>query len=883
MQTPLVATYRVQLQPGFDFNAAASVVDYLAGIGISHLYCSPCLQAAPGSTHGYDVVDPTSVSAELGGTAGFTRLCDALHRAGMGLILDVVPNHMAISGRANAWWWDVLENGPSSLYARHFDVDWDPPESKFRNLILVPILGDRYGKVLESGELALHREGGHFYLRYYEHELPIGPRSLEDVLNAAAMRAPSDELSFLAGAFGRLPQATRTDFSSAGRRHRDKAVLARLLERLCTAQPAVAEAIDAVLSEWQRLPAAMDALLKRQNYRLAFWRNAEREMGYRRFFDINSLIALRVEDENVFHDTHGLILHWVREGKVDGLRIDHVDGLRNPGHYLRRLREAAPKAWVVVEKILQPDELLPADWPVAGTTGYDFLAAVNGLFVHPQARTRLTEFYVEFTEESTDFAEVVHDRKELILSTSLGADVNRLTSLLLRISGSRPVSQDFTRHELHEALREVVAGFPVYRTYIVPDRGSPAEGDSAIIQTTITTAKQRREDLDARLFSFLEDLLLLRLTGRRETEFVQRFQQLCAPTIAKGVEDTAFYDFNRFVALNEVGGEPDHFATSLATFHEGNARRQVRWPESMLTTSTHDTKRSEDVRARLAVLSEMPDDWCAAVERWSTINEPLKTNGYPDRNTEYLLYQTLVGAWPIELERLSAYALKAAREAKRHTSWTDQNAEYEEALGRFVEGILGNEPFVRDLEAFVEPLVVPGRINALAQVLVKLTAPGVPDTYQGTELWDLSLVDPDNRRPVDFDRRRALLAESADKGLTLDQIAEESGTVKLELIRRALAVRQRLPLSFGPEGSYEPLLAEGRRSDHVVAFIRGGEVITVVPRWWPTLPRRWENTTLTIPPGRWHNELTAEETNEGARSMESLLKRFPVALLTIVH
>ncbi len=883
MATELVATYRVQLHAGFDFEAAASIVDYLAELGVSHLYCSPCLQAATGSTHGYDVVDPTRVNSELGGEAGFARLCGALDRAGMGLVLDIVPNHMAIGGRENSWWWDVLENGPASLYAGHFDVDWDPPENKFRNLIQLPILGDRYGRILESCELKVLRTGGAFVLRYHDHELPVAPRSLEGLLRAADERLKCKELVFLADAFERLPRPTQTDPVSLRQRHRDKEVLRDLLERLCRERSEVADAIDGVLAEWNQSPELMHAFLQRQNYRVAYWRNSERELGYRRFFDINSLIGLRVENKQVFRDTHDVILRWVNEGKVDGLRVDHVDGLRDPAVYLNRLREAAPQAWIVVEKILQTNETLPGSWPIAGTTGYDFLNLVGGLFIHPDGEDPLTRFYAEFTGEKTDFDEISQGRKIHMLSTSLGSDVNRLTTLLVDIAANRADSQDFTRHELHEALRAMLAEFPVYRTYVAPDAPTPTDRDAAYIQQAASSAQRRRPDLDGALFAYLSDLLNGRFQGEQEMEFVLRFQQLSAPSMAKGVEDTSFYCFNRFVALNEVGGAPEHFGITVEQFHEACAQMQQHWPATMLATSTHDTKRSEDVRARLALLSEIPAQWREAVRRWAARNERHKTGDFPDRNAEYLLYQSLVGAWPISVERMTAYMQKAVRESKQFTSWTEQHAEYENALSRFVEQILKDAVFLKDMEAFVRPLVLPGRVNSLAQAFVKLTAPGIPDIYQGTELWDLSLVDPDNRRPVNYSIRRRMLGHEGLGPPKLSDRWDDDGFSKLWLIRRVLDVRRRFPHAFGKDGDYRPLVTQGSSRQHMVAFVRGGLVAMVVPRLGLHVDHRRLETTVELPPGQWRNELTSATNDGGKQPLGSLLADFPVALLVAVR
>lgn len=873
------ATYRVQMRQSFDFDAAAGIADYLAALGVSHLYSSPILQASAGSAHGYDVVDPQRANEELGGAEGHARLLAALQRAGLRLALDIVPNHMAIGGRDNAWWWDVLENGPSSRYAAYFDVDWDPPEAKLRNAVLMPILGDHYGRELEAGEIRLAREDGGFVVRYKDHVLPVAPRSLDAPLAQAAERCGSDELAFLADTFGMLPLATRTDTLSVMRRHRDKEVLRRSLDGLCRSDQNVADAIDATLTEINATPQALDELLERQNYRLTYWRAAERELDYRRFFDINTLAGLRAEDERVFDDTHALILRWVEQGALDGLRVDHIDGLRDPDAYLRRLRERAPDVWLVVEKILEQGERLPAAWPVAGTTGYDFLNLVGGLFIDPNGEQPLTELYTNFTGQPGDYGEVVREKKLLALRETLGSDVNRLTALWLSICQQRWRTRDYTRHELGEALRETLASLPIYRTYVRADAGIIREEDVRVIRETAEAARTRRPDLDPDLFSFLADVLQLRARGDLETELVMRFQQLSGPAMAKGAEDTAFYCYNRLVALNEVGGDPGIFGRSVETFHTACADTQERWPTAMLTTSTHDTKRSEDVRARLSLLSEIPDRWAETVRRWSARNERLRAGEYPDRNAEYLLYQTLVGAWPIDEERATAYMLKAAREAKQLTSWTSPNGEYEQALRGFIAGALADEEFVADLSAFVEELKAPGWVNALAQTLLKLTAPGVPDIYQGCDLWGLSLVDPDNRRPVDYALRQRLLAEL--EGASPEDIwaRRDEGLPKLWVTRQTLATRRERPAAFGPRGAYEPLTAQGEKAGRVVAFMRGGEVIAIAPRLVLGVGGDWADTTLSIPEGQWRNALTGDTIGSGQVALAETLRRFPVALL----
>jgi (1->4)-alpha-D-glucan 1-alpha-D-glucosylmutase len=897
------ATYRVQLRPGFGFAEAAAIAGYLADLGVSHLYSSPYLQAAPGSTHGYDVIDHSRVNEELGGAAGHARLGEALNAHGLGQVLDVVPNHMAIdpegSEARNSWWWDVLENGPASRWARTFDVDWDPPQSRLRNTVLLPILGDHYGRILEDGELRLVRCGGKFEIHYHEHRMPVAPRSLDLLLGAAAERCGSPDLAFIADACGALPLATATDRASSLRRHRDKEVLAGQLARLAGERPEVASAVDAVVAEINADPDLLHDLLERQNYRPAFWRTAGRELDYRRFFDVHTLVGLRTEDERVFAETHALILDLLRSGTLDGLRIDHPDGLRDPKQYFERLRAATPEAWIVAEKILEPGEPLCADWPVDGTTGYDFLNLVGGLFVDPAGEGPLSALCAELTGQSLDWPALVYEKKCFVLRELLASDVNRLAEVFLQVCERHRRFRDFTRFELREALAEAAACFPVYRTYVQPAAGTVSATDARFIEEAVDTARGRRPDLSGDLFDFFRDLLLLRVRGIEggpEEELVMRFQQLTGPVMAKGVEDTAFYNFHRLVSLNEVGGDPGRFGVAPEDFHRACAAAQERWPRTMTATSTHDTKRSEDVRLRLHLLSEIPERWGEAVRRWREHNaqflggnrtdrsdptDPSDRFEHPDRNTEYLLYQTLVGAWPLETERAVAYMEKAAREAKAFTSWTRVDADWEEALRGFIERVTGDEEFLADLAAFVAPLVEPGRISSLAQTLIRCTAPGVPDTYQGSEIWDLSLVDPDNRRPVDYALRRRLL-DDLGAGMTPEEILArmDEGLPKLWVLQRALTLRRRLPAAFGPEGEYQPLQAEGERAGHAVAFVRGGAVVTVAPRLVLTLGGAWGDTALDLPAGRWRNELSGETVEGGAVRLAALLARFPVALLT---
>ena len=872
------ATYRVQLHPGFGFDAAAGIAGYLEALGVSHLYASPYLQAAPGSTHGYDVVDHSRVNEELGGGEAHRRFCAALGEHRLGQVLDVVPNHMSIAGGKNAWWWDVLENGPSSRYASYFDVDWDPPEAKLRNTVSMPILGDHYGRVIEAGELKLVLSGGAFTIAYYDNTLPVAPDSLDSILGEAARTSGSDELAFVASSLARLPLPTAVDSRSVQRRHRDKEVLRTRVERLAAEDAGVAEAIDQVVAAVNADADRMDALLQRQNYRLAYWRTSSEELDYRRFFDINTLVGLRIEDEQVFADTHRLVLGWLRDGVLDGVRIDHPDGLRDPEEYFRRIAGAAPCAWVVAEKILEPGERLPQAWPVAGTTGYDFLNRVGALFVDREGEAAMSAVYAAFTGDTASYAEVARDKKQYALRELLASDLSRLTELFVRCCEHNRRYRDYTRFELRQVLRDVLAELPVYRTYVRPESDQVTESDRAYIEDAVAAARARRPDLDGDLFTFLSDILLLRKRGEPESELVERLQQTSGPAMAKGVEDTAFYCYNRLVSLNEVGGDPGRFGMEPEEFHAANQEARATVPDGMLATSTHDTKRSEDVRARLNLLSQMPARWGEAVQRWSRMNERHRRDGMPDRGAEYLYYQALVGAHPLPVDRACAYMEKAAKEAKVHTSWTSPSEAYDSALKGFVEATLADRAFTEDVAAFVEPLLDSGWKTSLAQKLITLTSPGVPDIYQGTELWDLSLVDPDNRRPVDFDLRRRLLAEVTEMPTAEAWARRAEGLPKLLVVQRTLELRRRRPELFGPDASYEPLLPQGACARHLLAYVRGGGAAVVAPRLVLGMDG-WQDTRLELPPGRWTNAFTGEVAEGGSTEVGVLLRSFPVALL----
>ena len=875
-----MSTYRLQLHRQFTFDDAGEIADYLQALGISHLYCSPYLQAAPGSMHGYDVVDPQMVNEELGGEEGHRRLYERLQQLGLGQILDIVPNHMA-TGQQNRYWWDVLENGPSSRFATWFDIDWHSAEVKLQNKVLIPVLGDQYGRALSAGQIKIHDNSDVFQIRYIDHQFPVAPRSLAMILSRAIELFPNPTLSFIADSLSRLPSPESTDQNGVVSRHRDKTVIYELLRRSCKEQPEISAAISEAMAQINADIDALDELLNIQHYRLAYWRTADQELGYRRFFDVNSLIGVRVERPHVFDETHGRILKWLRDSVLDGVRVDHPDGLRDPQQYFERLRSQAPDAWIIGEKILQRGEFLRDNWPIQGTTGYDFLNMCNALLVDGNGLRELTGIYSDFTHEPVDFEAIAHDKKLNVEQEALGSEVNRLASLFVEICENNRDRRDYTRAEIRRALREVAACLSVYRTYVVPGRDQIEELDRDEIANAVERAKKNRSDLDPDLFDFIADVLALRARGGLETEFLLRFQQFTSPVMAKGVEDTASYCYNRMIGLNEVGGAPERDDLTIAEFHEFCARMQAAHPKSMTTLSTHDTKRSDDVRARLAVLTEIPARWRAALSKWSKANAQYKTGKLPDRNTEYFLYQTMIGAWPISAERLIAYMEKATREAKQQTNWTQPNREFEGALRGYIEQILQSKEFISDLEGFVGRVIVPGRCNSLAQTLMKCTAPGIPDTYQGSELWDLHLVDPDNRGPIDYEIRRSLLSELMN-GMDVDDIVKRAaeGLPKLWVNYCALNLRRAKPEWLGAEADYVPMLAEGPKREHLVAYLRGSRVATLAPRWNLKLGGSWSGTTIELPPGNWKNVLTRDVVTGGRQRVNALFQRFPVALLT---
>jgi (1->4)-alpha-D-glucan 1-alpha-D-glucosylmutase len=872
------STYRLQLHAGFPFEEAARVSDYIAELGVSHIYSSPVLQTAPGSTHGYDVTDFKAISQELGGGNAREAYQKRLEALGLGQVLDIVPNHMSLA-QNNSYWRDVLENGRESRYADYFDVDWDTGEERMRNKILLPVLGDQYGMVLKSGAIQLKRTATRFEIEVNDTRLPAAPSSTASLLESAAQALRSETLGFLADSLRQLPGEVGETPAARRRRQRNQAVLLSLLTRYLAEKPEALDAIDEAVVAVNADADALDAILQQQHYRLAYWKAANQDLGYRRFFDVNSLIGVRVDREEVFADTHEQILQWLDTGAIDGLRVDHADGMRDPLLYFDRLRERAPDTWIVAEKILARNETLRVEWPVQGTTGYEFLNCVNGLLVSKQGLATLEDFYHKLLGSPVDYPTLVHDSKIAVMAEMLGSDVNWLSSIFVEICERDRDHRDHTRMEIRHAIREVAACYSVYRTYVSPERNELTEMDAAIIHNAAEVAWRYRPDIDRSLYIFLEDVLLLRRRGPLESEFLLRFQQFTGPVMAKGFEDTTLYRYNRMVGVNEVGSSPSDPAVSVEEFHRFNARAQREHPLGMLALSTHDTKRGEDVRARVAVITEAPEFFVEAMERSFANNSLYRKRAWPDPNTEYLYYQTLIGAWPVSVERMQLYMEKATREAKQQTSWTNNNEDFEEQVKEFIRLTLEDQQFISEVQNFVETIDGAGRINSLAQTLLKCTSPGVPDLYQGSELWDHRLVDPDNRRDVDFEERRRLLAE-LDKR-SAEEILQEmkSGMPKLWTIQRALQVRKDRAESFGASGSYTPIDAQGEKADHVVAYLRGEDVATIVPRLSYSVKGKWSDTALTLAAGRWKNALTGDIVKGGEVRVQDLFARFPVALL----
>jgi (1->4)-alpha-D-glucan 1-alpha-D-glucosylmutase len=920
MKNPL-ATYRLQFNPDFGFAAAKSVIDYLAALGVSTVYASPIFKARRGSTHGYDVTDPNQLNPELGSADEFDALIQAVRARGMTWLQDFVPNHMAYDSR-NRMLMDVFEKGPGSPYFAFFDILWDHLRENLHGKVIAPFLGKPYGETLESGELSLQYGDGNFSVKYYDSVYPLRIESYATViahnLNELKEQLGGEDVDFIKMLGIVIVLTNLADKAQADPLSRTaQMLLARdALWMMYRDNPAVREFVDRRVREFSRDADLLDAMLAQQWFQFTYWRVATKEINYQRFFNINELISLRMEDKRVFDHVHRMVLGWLNEGRIQGLRIDHVDGLYNPTEYVERLRRRAPGAYIVVEKILELSEHLPGLWRVEGTTGYDFLNYVSELFVEQANEQRFQKIYATFSGDALEYDELLYEKKKLIIERHLTGDLDNLTALLKTISTTTRDAIDLAWEALMQAVSEAAAVFPVYRTYI--DGGEISEQERHHVEEAIEKAKVRNPTLE-RALDFLRQVLLLDYPehladAHKELwlDFVMRFQQFTSPLMAKGLEDTAFYVYTRLVSLNEVGGNPGRFGISVDDFHAAIARRARSFPHTMNATATHDTKRGEDMRARIDVLSEMPDEWQRHIELWHELNEPLKRTvqdeAVPSRNREYFLYQTLVGAWPFAeaeraefVERLKPYILKAAREAKTHTFWLDNNAEYEEALLDFTEKLLTASPkFLESFTAFQKRVAHYGVFNSLSQTLIKLTAPGVPDFYQGTELWDLSLVDPDNRRPVDYERRRQVLdqlrgASESNAEALVDELvaARADGRIKLFVIHRTLQTRAEYQDLF-EDGEYLPLKVTGEHAARVIAFARrqGGQLaVTVAPRLLASVVGEdglplgdvWGDTAVELPEGglpAWRNVLTGEPLKAAKRiTVAAALRRLPVGLL----
>jgi len=949
-----LSTYRLQFNCDFTFNQAREIVPYLSALGISHLYASPYLKARPGSRHGYDIIDHNALNPEIGTDDEFERLCETLARHGMGQVLDVVPNHMGVQAGDNAWWLDVLENGQTAAHAGFFDIDWAPIKPKLHGKVLLPVLGNHYGAVLESAELQLRfdAEHGAFGIYYYEHHFPVDPAQYPSIL-AFRMEALSTRLregsqllmdyQSLVTAFHNLPSRDEKSPESQLERRRDKEVHKRHLAGLVAQSSAIARFLEdnmRILNGKAGESSSFDLLhdlIEKQAYRLAFWRVASDEINYRRFFDINDLAGLCIENDEVFDATHQLLLRLVKEGKLDGLRIDHPDGLYDPEAYFCRLVEHCNRAgrapYLVVEKILAADENLRSSWPVQGTTGYEFTNLLNGLFVATSAAKSMERAYKSFIGEHVNFDDLLYHSKQLIMKSALSGELNVLANLLSKIAEADRQTCDYTLNGLRTALAEIVACFPVYRGYISAREVAPE--DRRNIEQATAAAKRRSTTADPSIFDFLRDVLTLTAADGKSLAYAEqvlvfsmKFQQFTSPVMAKGLEDTSAYIYHRLLSLNEVGGDPRRFGVTRSAFHRANQVRAKSHPHSMLATSTHDTKRSEDMRARLNVLSEIPAAWRLALRHWSRANRSLKRSvdgmRVPTLNDEYFIYQTLLGIWPPgdpdgnEIARLGVrlqdYLVKAVREAKVYTSWINPNAAYEDAVVAFAIALI-NAPaesaFMADFQPFQRRIGWLGMFNSLSQTLIKFTAPGVPDIYQGCECWDFSLVDPDNRRPVDFGSRKIMLAAlqnlaaqtSRQRSTGVRAMCDtlEDGRAKLWVVSSALTLRKRWPEVF-QQGNYLPLAVRGEQAAHLCAYARiAGEriVITLAPRFFAQLlgnadrlplgEKVWGATTVELPFHRPDKQYTCVFTGKVLKpqkqqsrwhmSVAQVLAEFPVGLI----
>lgn len=898
-----IATYRVQLSPSFGFREAQKIPEYLDDLGISDIYASPIFRPRQGSEHGYDVVDQNALNPELGSREEFEDLIDILHSLEMGWIQDIVPNHMAFDSQ-NAMLMDVMENGPHSRYFTFFDFQWDHPYDRIQGKILAPFLGKFYGEALEDGEISLQFDQDGLSVNYYEFRLPIRVESYGEVFTHRLSHLKQklednhpDYVKFLGVLYAVRSLSPEGDIEE---RYDQIHFIKRMLWDLYQENEAIRRFIDENLRAFNGEPGVPESfdllhnLLNEQYYRLAFWKVGTEEINYRRFFNLNEFIALNMDDTEVFQETHRLLFDLLEDGKIQGLRIDHIDGLFNPRRYLKRLRNRFPEMYLVVEKILEQNESLPDFWPVQGTTGYDFLNYVNGFFCRKEHRSQFEKIYRKFTGFGTSYDQLIQEKKRLIIGKHMAGDVDNLAHTLTQIAGRYRYGSDFTLYGLRRALVEVLAWFPVYRSYISED--FRRESDRQYIDEAVHRAKKTMPDF-TREFEFIRKLLYLDFGDHMDAEeqsqwvdFVMRFQQMTGPLMAKGFEDTVLYIYNRLLSLNEVGGYPEAFGSSDIEFHHFNIERAGNWPHTMNATSTHDTKRGEDVRARLNVLSEIPREWEQQVTYWSRLNEEKKRTvedlAVPDPNDEYLLYQTLVGTFPFDgaitgeyVDRIKNYIIKAVRESKIHTEWLKPDTEYEEAFTEFVEAILqesSDNIFLREFHSFHRQIAQFGIWNSLSQTLLKITSPGIPDFYQGSELWDLNLVDPDNRRPVDYKQRRKSLGQLKKKekhGVPelLRELLDdkEDGRVKLYLIYRTLHARAQYGTLF-EKGKYIPLKVNGHWRNHIIAFARKHEdqyALVLAPRFLTELMQErelpvgeevWDDTRVEVPPDvpEWKDAIT---------------------------
>lgn len=915
------ATYRLQFHAGFTFRDALEILDYLEELGISDIYSSPYFQASPTSTHGYDVADHNRLNPAVGDASDFQAFTRGLKERSMGQVLDFVPNHMGIGESLNTWWLETLEDGIASPYARYFDIDWQSGKEALADRVLLPILGDRYGRVLENDEFRLSFHEGAFDLHYYDTRLPINPRTYPLILRGSLRALEGEDLDLMREVIAMFGSLGRTAGES-GTKQKAKRRLSEIAER-----PQIRQSIDLALTSFEGTkgdPVSYDALhelLEGQYYRLSYWRVAAEEINYRRFFDINTLAAIRIEIPEVFEAAHHLVFELLAKGAVTGLRIDHIDGLWNPREYVQRLQDRVGRMmatdqekplYLVVEKILEvAREELPGDWPIHGTTGYEFANQAVQVLVDSRNQKAFDRLYSRFIDEDMVYSDLVYAKKKLAMDVLLRSEVSTLGRRLNELSELHRDFRDLTLNTLTHAVEEVIACFPVYRTYIRED-GVVSPEDEKVILRAIVAARRRNPSIEKAVFDFLRGILLLKLPERLTDEqrkahvdFVMRFQQCSGPVMAKGLEDTTFYIYNRLVALNEVGGNPGMFGISIEDFHRLNQERAAHWPHCMLATSTHDTKRSEDARMRLVALSEIPEDWNAAIRAWSKVNRRHRTKVddavAPSPNEEYLLYQALAGIWPVGglddtlreaiVSRLQEYMMKALKEAKVNSSWTEPNAAWEEAVMRFVTAILdpgASKEFLASFSGFISRLARLGAYNSLVQTVLKCTSPGVPDFYQGTEVMDFSLVDPDNRRPVDYSLRRRLLDEVSQAAPADLMSNVDDGRMKLFTIRRLLRFRREQRSVF-VDGNYQPLEVHGPLKQRVIAYKRAheqGELVICVPRFFAALGDSplghvWEGNRIEgVGGGTWRNLLTdaTMEVDEGL-NLGEIFTDLPVAVL----